>query len=150
MVLVLVWYFHLFFFSPITYVYAILYSRTLAIEYKWKEAGAFTDWTKSKGGVVSLNGRCDFCKRLQNANNGLRKPYLVVRRTGVTRLHAVRDGEEVKASTKLLVPNAKSSSLPSALYSTLASSLILPAPDHQQIAVLKARWRKIAVRLGRK
>ena len=55
MVLVLVWCFHLFFFSPITYVYAILYSRMLAIEYKWKEAGAFTAWTKSKAGVVSLN-----------------------------------------------------------------------------------------------
>ena len=61
MVLVLVWYFHLFFFSPITYVYAILYSRTLAIEYKWKEAGAFTVWTTVKQGWRSepelVNGR---------------------------------------------------------------------------------------------
>ena len=87
----------------------------LAIEYKWKEAGALLFRLKQgwRCKPELVNGRCDFCKRLQNANNGLRKPYLVVRRTGVTRLHTVRDGEEVNASTKLLVPNAKSSSLPS-------------------------------------
>ena len=54
----------------------------------------------------------------------------------------------VSYSTGSQTPNPQVT--PSTLYSTLASSLILPALDHQQISVLKARWRKIAVGLGRK